>query len=173
MGNRAARVIEPTLVAGNKNASLPVRPSRWIRTSGFTLIELLVVVALIAIASTGASLALRDSADAMLEREAQRLAAMLEAARVEARANDALVFANLSPQGIEFSGLDKNPSRQSWLAPTTAPATGVQLVLGPEPILPPQQVELRSLSTSPASVWVFSDGLRPWTVQRSAPGNRP
>lgn len=150
-----------------------MRPPHWIRTSGFTLIELLVVVALIAVASTGATLALRDSADAMLEREAQRLAAMLEATRVEARANDALVFANLSPQGITVSGLHKNPSSQAWLSPTTAPATRVHLVLGPEPILPPQQVELRSLTTAPASVWVFSDGLRPWTVQRSAPGNRP
>jgi general secretion pathway protein H len=49
--------------------------------AGFTLIELLVVVALIAIATASLSLALRDPAESQLRREADRLAALLEAAR--------------------------------------------------------------------------------------------
>jgi general secretion pathway protein H len=48
------------------------------RHRGFTLVELLVVVALIAIASGLASLALRDPAASQLEQEASRLAALLE-----------------------------------------------------------------------------------------------
>jgi len=62
----------PTLAAGNKTAQ---------GARGFTLLELLVVIALIAIATAGASLALRDSADSALDRDAQRLAALLETAR--------------------------------------------------------------------------------------------
>jgi prepilin-type N-terminal cleavage/methylation domain-containing protein len=45
---------------------------------GFTLIELMIVVALIAIATAVASLALRDPAAAKLENEAARLVALLE-----------------------------------------------------------------------------------------------
>src|SRR5215212_5523953 len=48
---------------------------------GFTLIELMVVVAVIAIATAVASLALRDPAASKLEHEAARLASLLESAR--------------------------------------------------------------------------------------------
>ncbi|MBP6357465.1 MAG: prepilin-type N-terminal cleavage/methylation domain-containing protein, partial [Burkholderiaceae bacterium] len=47
------------------------------RSTGFTLLELLVVVAIIAIGTAGVSLALRDASASSLEREAQRLAALL------------------------------------------------------------------------------------------------
>src|SRR5689334_18962360 len=77
---------------------------------GFTLIELMIVVLLIAIASTVASLALRDPASTALEREAARLAALLESARAEARA--AGVAATWEPRaltadqnGFRFQGL--------------------------------------------------------------------
>ena len=46
------------------------------RGKGFTLLELLVVVALIAMATAGVSLSLRDSRQTQLEREAQRLVAL-------------------------------------------------------------------------------------------------
>src|SRR6188474_644549 len=54
---------------------------------GFTLIELMVVVAMIAIATAVASLALRDPAASKLEHEATRLVSLLESARAEARAS--------------------------------------------------------------------------------------
>src|SRR5215203_3845180 len=57
------------------------------RALGFTLIELMVVVAVIAIATAVASLALRDPAQSKLEHEATRLASLLESARAEARAS--------------------------------------------------------------------------------------
>ena len=56
-----------------------------IRTLGFTLLELLVVVSLIALSTAAVSLALRDRDTPALEREAQRLVAVLEAGRVSRR----------------------------------------------------------------------------------------
>ena len=69
------------------------RPSRlWggvqRRDCGFTLLELLVVVSIMALATAGAALALRDSAHTQLEREGERLAALLEAAVLEAASDD-------------------------------------------------------------------------------------
>src|SRR5438128_3651594 len=55
------------------------------RTRGFTLIELMVVMALIAVAVGMVALSLRDPAADQLDREAVRLAALLESARAESR----------------------------------------------------------------------------------------
>lgn len=46
--------------------------------SGFTLLELLIVIAIMAMATAGVSLAMRDNAQTTLERDAQRLAVLLE-----------------------------------------------------------------------------------------------
>ena len=63
----------------------------FIRARGFTLIELLVVVSLIALGTAGVSLAMRDGNATRLEREGQRLAALLEAARAQSRASGVAV----------------------------------------------------------------------------------
>jgi len=63
----------PTSAPGSK----PL-PGRRAAVRGFTLVELLVVLLLIALASGLAGLALRDGREDQLEREAQRLAALLE-----------------------------------------------------------------------------------------------
>jgi general secretion pathway protein H len=52
---------------------------------GFTLLELLVVLAIAAIGSAGVELAMRDGTQNQLEREAQRLAALLESARAQSQ----------------------------------------------------------------------------------------
>ena len=89
--------------------------------SGFTLIELIVVVALIAIASAVASLALRDPAATRLEHEGARLVALLEAARTEARASGLPASWEPRPEqvgaeGFRFIGLPTTTGLPSnWL----------------------------------------------------------
>lgn len=117
---------------------------------GFTLIELLVVVALIAISSAVASLALRDPAELQLQREAQRLATLLEAARAESRASGLAV--RWLPQGAQpgedfrFEGLPRTlqlPTR--WLSDPVAVQidNATALSLGPEPLIPAQRLRLQ------------------------------
>ncbi|MBL8365900.1 MAG: type II secretion system protein, partial [Comamonas sp.] len=67
----------PTLAAGSKPLWRPQR------LRGFTLLELLVVLAIVGLAMAGVALALRDNGGALLEREGERLAALLEAGRAQ------------------------------------------------------------------------------------------
>ena len=73
MVSLAAKATMPTLAAGNP------RPVALVR--GFTLLELLLVLAIVAFASLGVAVSMRDGAQAGLEREALRLAALLEQRR--------------------------------------------------------------------------------------------
>ena len=77
-GGPARRSVAPTLVAAR--TALPAA-STCRRPFGFTLLELLVVVSIIAIASAGVSFVIRDNSQTVLEREGERLAALLEAGR--------------------------------------------------------------------------------------------
>lgn len=138
---------------------------------GFTLVELLIVVALIAIASGVASLALRDPDAARLEREAQRLAALLEAARQESRAAGVpVLWEPRSPQPGEhfrFVGLPASlayPTR--WLdeGPSAEIIGGRALMLGPEPMIGPQRTVLR---LEGRSVVLATDGLGPFAIESS------
>ena len=81
----------PTSAPGNSRGGSRRKAARLPRraraaAAGFTLIELLVLVALVALASAGVALALRDGAQERLEREGLRLATLLEGARAKARA---------------------------------------------------------------------------------------
>jgi general secretion pathway protein H len=153
--------------------------------AGFTLIELLVVLALIAVATAVTSLALRDPAQAQLEREAYRLSALLEVARTEARASGLAVSWRTTstddpaaapragrdgaapPGDFVFAGLPPTsglPTR--WLDPAVgAEVIGARaLLLGPEPILPAQRVALRLENHR---IVIASDGLAPFAVESS------
>jgi general secretion pathway protein H len=70
------------------------------RQHGLTLLELLVVLAIIGFAMTGVSLSLRDSSQTQLEREAQRLVAVLEAARAQSRTSGIALIWQATPEGF-------------------------------------------------------------------------
>jgi general secretion pathway protein H len=155
----------PTSAAGSKRpTALP---------HGFTLLELLVVVALIAVATAGVSLSLRDSAHSALQRDAERLAVLLETGRAQARANGLPVVwrtqdnAAKSVQSFVFEGLPPPGLPQNWLADSTRATPGSAITLGPEPLIEPQAVALSAPQSPGQTLWVVTDGLRPFKVQTS------
>lgn len=139
------------------------------RSFGFTLLELLVVVAIIAIASAGVSFALRDSADTQLEREAQRLAALLESARAQSRSSGRPVQWRAGPEGFRFDGLARDALPERWLEASTQVLGPGVLQLGPEPIIGRQQVVIGSTALPGRSLRIATDGLRPFTVGAEQP----
>jgi general secretion pathway protein H len=70
------------------------------RQQGLTLLELLVVLAIIGFAMAAVSLSLRDSSQTQLEREAQRLVAVLEAARAQSRTSGITLIWQVTPEGF-------------------------------------------------------------------------
>ena len=139
------------------------------RGAGFTLLELMVVVAIIAIAAAGVSFAVRDTAGAPLDRDAQRLAALLESARARSRLSGQAVRWVAQPNGFRFEGLPPNALPQGWLdAQTQVIGPGV-LVLGPDPVIPPQAVVLASAEHPEHALRIATDGLRPFAVTAEQP----
>ncbi|WP_012746229.1 GspH/FimT family pseudopilin [Variovorax paradoxus] len=142
------------------------------RTGGFTLLELIVVIAIIAIATAGVSFALRDTNAARLDREADRLAALLESARAQSRASGVAVRWRLVEGGsFVFDGLPTGALPSGWAASGIsataslaggAPVAAVQL--GPDPIIAAQQIVLYSEGPPARSLRIATDGLRPFTV---------
>jgi general secretion pathway protein H len=131
---------------------------------GFTLLELLIVVAIIAIATAGVSFALRDPQAVQLEREAQRLAALLESARAQSRSSGVPVRWHPTERGFAFEGVPSDKLPQYWLDETTQVRGTGMLLLGPEPIIGKQEVVLVSTGLPGRSLRVATDGLRPFTV---------
>ena len=139
------------------------------RARGFTLLELLVVISIIAAASTGVALALRDGTQTALDRDAQRLAVLLEAARAQSRATGVAVRWQNTPQGFEFTGTNGPPLPSNWLSASTRIVGTASLQLGPEPMIGAQGIDLVDESqrgkAQAAVVRVATDGLRPFSVQ--------
>ena len=150
------------------------------KRNGFTLLELLVVVAIMAMATAGVSLAMRDNTQTALERDAQRLAVLFEAARAQSRTSGVAVYWHTTPEGFRFEGLRKGALPENWLLPGTSAnvrngleagtavvASAIQL--GPEPMIGAQKVDLSSPPTGDGqpsrSIRIGTDGLRPFAVQ--------
>jgi general secretion pathway protein H len=140
-----------------------------LRTAGFTLIELMVVVAIIAIATAGVSLALRDNAATQLDREAERLSALFESARARSRTSGIPVIWHPVEGGFRFEGLPQGTLPDHWLSDATHVENGASIVLGPEPIIRRQAVVLASSNVPQRTLRIATDGLRPFAVTEPTP----
>ena len=152
------------------------------RQRGLTLLELLVVLAIIAISTAGVALAMRDSAQTQLEREAQRLIAKLETARVQSRAQGVPLIWRVTESGFVVEtpllGADFVAQNVDWLtagmsaeiSANVSTANGARnIALGPEPIISPTSITLRlasratsTSSSKPLSLRIETDGLQPF-----------
>lgn len=173
----------PTSAPGSSVLWRPGPCPRWrcrVAQRGFTLIELLIVLAIIAVGAALVSVALPDGDTSRLEEEGERLSALLEMARAEARVSgaavswaprapsDGLTDLKGAPVHFRFVGLPASlalPSR--WLDERVqAQIVGASaLTLGPSAILPPQRVVL---SLASQRLELASDGLSPFAVASTA-----
>jgi general secretion pathway protein H len=133
---------------------------------GFTLIELMVVMALIAVAVGVVTLSLRDPAAAQLDREAVRLAALLEAARSQSRAAGVALRFELASKPddppFRFVGtIGGEPLPTHWLSNEVSAEVigGRALILGPEPLIGPQRIVLRM---GERNLTLATDGIGPF-----------
>jgi general secretion pathway protein H len=144
------------------------------RQQGLTLLELLVVLAIIGFAGAGVSLSLRDSSLTQLEREAQRLVAVLEAARAQSRTSGMALIWQATPEGFVIQSNNKTIAArtETWLAAgtnaTANSAAGNWVLLGPEPILAPARITLSATSSNTSkptpSLNIGTNGLQPFRV---------
>lgn len=147
--------------------------SRSHRSLGFTLLELLVVITIMAMATAGVGMAMRDSGQTALERDAQRLAVLFESARAQSRATGMPVYWRPVEGGFVFDGIEPGALPTHWLTSGISARSGTNLPvvvqLGPEPIIGPQSVEVVTNPTSPDQpvrvLRISTDGLRPFSVQ--------
>lgn len=157
--------------AGNKSG-IDLRASM----RGVTLLELLVVVAVMALATAGVGMAIRGGPAAQLEREADRLVALLEAGRAASRASGAAVRWVANNEGFRFEGVAPESLPSRWLAPgmqvqmsqtsgQSQATTAAELMLGPEPVIGAQQVQLMHADAPGQVLRISTDGLRPFAVQ--------
>ena len=160
--DNAARHDRRTLAISHRRAA-KLCANRVIPSRGFTLLELLVVITIIAIGSAGVSFAMRDPAHTQVEREAQRLTALLEAARLQSRAIGVPVRWVATEEGFAFVGLHNDALPTRWLSLGTQVVGSTTLTLGPEPIIGPQSL-LLSAGNPPHTLRIATDGLRPFSV---------
>ena len=139
------------------------------KVRGFTLLELLVVIAVIALGTAGVALAMRDSGQTSLEREALRLSALLDAARSQSRASGVMVTWEAVQDDsalpvMRWRGLrSKEPLPTQWLDAQTRVIARAPLVLGPDPVIAPVRLRLQLGSDVRE---VVTDGVSAFKVEQ-------
>lgn len=162
--------------AGSKGPRVQHCAAYRLAALGFTLLELLVVVSIIAIGTAGVVMAMRDSSQAAVERDAQRLAALLESGRAQSRLRGVAVQWEATGSGFRFNGLPIGVLPENWLDsgtvattanfnPNPSTTSNATLNLGPDPIISPQSVLLSSKVQSGTAWRVVTDGLHPFKVE--------
>ena len=134
------------------------------RSRGFTLLELMVVITIMALATAGVAMSMRDSTHTALEREAQRLGALLESARAQSRMSASPIRWRTTETGFVFEGAAEGSLPTKWLNPDVQ-TDSKPVVLGPEPIIGPQSIQLRSVSNPAQRLTLATDGVRPFAVR--------
>ena len=130
---------------------------------GFTLLEVALVLCVTALLTALVSRAMPSAAERGMREESQRLVAALERARALSRASGEAVMLQINAGRWEFRGAQTaRLLPQQWLYPSTH-ATAAQLILGPDPIIPPQYIEL--FGEADAHVRIATDGVRPFAVE--------
>lgn len=133
---------------------------------GLTLIELMVVMVLMGVLSAAVLVGLRDPDHQTLQRQGERLAAELEAARSWSRSHGHKLVWVSREGGFAIEGRAPSAPTQPWMHPEIevqwdANAATRTLVLGPEPIIASQSVTLRLKSLQ---LKLATDGLGPFRV---------
>ena len=166
LGRPGAASVAPTLVTSCTRLP-PERAGLRLGRGhlGFTLLELLVVLAIMAMATAGVTLTLRDSGDTALEREAQRLAALFESARAQSRASGIAVHWHTTPDGFRFEGLPQGALPTRWLTDGMMVRGNPSVQLGPEPVVGAQTIELVNSQQPERALRIATLGLRPFAVQ--------
>ena len=118
-----------------------------------------------AMATAGVTLVLRDSADTALEREAQRLVALFESARAQSRASGVVVHWHTTPGGFLVEGLPADALPTRWLTEGMAVRGNPSVLLGPEPIVGAQAIEVVNSQQPQRAIRLATSGLRPFAVQ--------
>jgi len=140
---------------------------------GFTLLELLVVLAITIIASSGVIIAFQNNHHQQLTKEANRLIALLEAARAEARISGSQTLWTTTNNGFHFisnqnSKITNTSIFKQWLTPgvsafidTNSTHKSSYIILGPEPIIPPQKI---TLTLGQTSLDIKTNGATPFAT---------
>jgi general secretion pathway protein H len=148
-----------TLPFGNQRLMM----SNFRRQQGFTLIELLVVLALVAMGSSLVVMSLRDSPQQQLNQESDRLVAVLENAKAQARSRSTPLVWRADAQGFSLHSLpEQGLPLQSlkWLHPGTQ-VLPTEWVISAEPVQAAMQFQVMRQD---GRLTLKSDGVQAFKV---------
>ncbi|MBT0569155.1 hypothetical protein KIK84_02345 [Curvibacter sp. CHRR-16] len=142
---------------------------------GFSLLEMLLVVSIVGFASTLVVLALRDAGQNRLSQLGLQVAASIEKARAQSRAQNTPLWWRTTSTGYAISATAKPANRWNqdkdavpWPDPDLQ-SDSEPVLLGPEPVLQPTRIRLWLRSDPAHSVELSTDGLLPFALQSNAP----